>query len=653
MASNTSLPVPNTTSHNIAVSNQSFVSTLRTLSEKKEAITKTAGVNGTISANDLVRGKTILLDAAGANINLTFPDAADLVSTLELKQTNQSLQFYIRNTGATGTISLVNGTGVTISPAGVMLHGGEMAVVQVFFSNVTSGAEAAAAHIFTGTASNPASGTTLSLLNTVINVAQRGAEEAATTTLTTTGAGDLAAAITAASDGDVIEIQTNATYTGFTIPSATTLVIRAGYGYHPVITDSQACQLSDGAANVILIGLTFDACDLGAGNVNYQGSCVTFATQNARVENITFYQCQFINIADVSASAIMLSYHWSVGGDQYFDPPQPDELSTRVAFMDCYAYHACTDGIEGAAFNLRAVRDAVFYRCDIDGDAANVSDSRGIQLQNCPDAIISHCHVHDIGDGGGNNEGIKLNAIGSPTAVFGSGVVQYNTVQLATEGIDIDDDVQGAVVYGNKVRDCSTEGISIDGGAPEFGIALVLGNKCYNNDTGIFVQAGGLALLHNNHAFFNTTSNYDPGALAADGNLENYSQDEESYGSFELGASGGITAVVTDGLSFAKQGPVVRLTFRAITEDGSGGGAIISLTADAGNLPPELRPSASVATVVQVVDNAAEAVGLLEVQSDGSMALYDGVDTSGGTFAGGAGATGLPRIATVTYVIDA
>lgn len=635
-----SLVVRQNTKNDLSLSKNSLIESLRILSEKKGTVVKTAGVSDTIAANELVGAKTILQDSAGADINLTFPNADDLVASLKITETNQSVQFYVRNTSTSnGTITFQPGTNLTLSPAGLSIGEGEMAIVQIFFSSVTSGSEAGIAYVFVGSSAAGGGVVGLSLLNECVNNAQLAAESPATTILSTSGAGDLQTAISAASDGDIIEIQTNATYSVITIPASTILTIRAAYGYHPIVQGDRACRLSNGASHVTFVGITFDACT-NTGNLNYEGTCVTFAEHETIVNNILFYQCQFTNVG--SGSAVMLSYHWSVSGDNYANPPQPDELSDKICFVDCHAFHACTDGTEGAAFVLRGVKRAVFYRCDIDGDAPNVTDSRGILLQNCPQSIISHCDIHRIGDGGGNNEAIKMDVTGSPTAVFPSGVVQYNTVQSATEGIDIDDDVVGAIVYGNRVRDCTDEGISVDNDAT----ALLLNNKTYNCGTGIRVDAGAEWALYNNASFFNTTNYNTPAAVDAS-NLEYYAQEEESHGTFDLGATGAITTTVADGLRYSKIGPNVTLTFSPIT-DGTAGAATISLNADGSPLPVELRPAFTQHKILQVVDNLTPAIGIVGFFTNGTITVYNTINAT--VFSGG-NLTGLDLGFSITYTV--
>lgn len=647
------LTLPNNSHRGIdVVDNQSFLTTIRALSEKKQALAKTAGANDTIAANELVTSKTFLHDPQGAAVTLTLPSAASLVSDLgPIKQTNQSLQFYVKNSGNAGTIALAPGAGITLSPAGIVLNPDDVALIQVFFSSVTSGAEAATAHILLGAGGGAFGGAQLSLLNTTINTAQLAAEYPETTVLSTSGAGDLQAAIAAASDGDIIEIQTNATYSQITIPASTSLIIRAGYGYQPVVSADQACLLTNGAANVVIIGITFEDCGAGVGaggDANYQGACVSYATRASIVNNIIFYQCQFSNVNDAS-SAVMLSYHWddAGAGDNYDDPPQPDELSHRIGFVDCHAFHANDEAVEGAAFVLRGVSEAVFYRCDIDGDPDNVTETLGIRMQNCPDSIVSHCNIHRIGNGDATCLSIFWETIGTPVAVNPSGIIQYNTCREGTDAIVLGAHVTGAVVYGNRLSDQVGVGIGMTGGGDPSS-ALVLNNKIYNCDVGVDNVAGSLSLLRNNSAFFCASASYTNAVGAS--NLTSFIQEEESYGTFELGASGGITATVADGIEFAKQGPVVSIILRSIVEDGAAGGATISLTADGAVLPIPLRPSATVRTPVQIVDADTEAIGLLEVTDAGAMTLYDGVNTAAGTFTGGAGDTGLPSSATITYV---
>lgn len=328
-----------------------------------------------------------------------------------------------------------------------------------------------------------------------LETAEQARERAATTVIVSADPDAIQDAIDAASADDVIEVQTNNVYNPITIPAATPLVIRAGNGFNPVLSGQEAVKLTNGATNFILAGFTFNNCS--PGNPNYQGAAVTFLTQGCIVDTIIFDRCTFNEVT--SGSAVLLSFHWSTGGDLYYNPPQPSELSDNISFIECESHQACKDGNEGAAIALRAFRKAFFYKCDLDGENYQEGNGcRGLQLQNCPEAIVFETQSYNHR---GNGEAIKFDVIGAPVAVRCSGHIIRSAGFGSVEGIDIDDSSDviaiDCLAYGND-----DEGISVDDSAT----CGLLNNKTWNNTTGILLEAGAVTELYNNHSYSNGTN---------------------------------------------------------------------------------------------------------------------------------------------------
>jgi parallel beta-helix repeat protein len=328
----------------------------------------------------------------------------------------------------------------------------------------------------------------------VLETIEAAREKTADIILTDTDPGALQAAITAASNGDCLEVQTDATYDPVIIPAAKELIVRAGQGNTPAISGQYALQLTNGAQNVIIAGFTFPNCTTA--NQNAKGAAVSMLADGAIVQGIHFDNCTFPEISG-TGSAVMISYHIAA----YASPPQQNELSDGISFVECTFDHACKDAIEGAALNVRACKRFFAYQCDLDGKDADPG-SRGIQLQNCPEFLIFGCDSFNHSNG--NGEAYKADTIGSPVAVLPSGHLIKSTGSHSIEGIDIDDN---AVV---TVIDCLThdnqdEGISVDDSAT----ALLVNNKSFDNDDGIRLENGAEAILENNHCYGNLTNNYN------------------------------------------------------------------------------------------------------------------------------------------------
>jgi len=315
--------------------------------------------------------------------------------------------------------------------------------------------------------------------------------QTATVVVTDTDADALATAIAGASDGDVIEVQTNAAYNPVVLPADKTLIIRAGQGYGPRFTGSRCIQIADGAECHLVSGFSFE--NYTTPNPNYNGAAIDFETRNSKITDVVFHNMSFGQVT--AGSAVMLSYHWSEGGDNYAAPPQLNELSDTVSFVDCHFCESGAEGIEGGCLSLRAIAHPLILRCQINGEEKN---SRGIQLQNCTDLLIRDCAAR--GFGGGNGEGIKIDSIGSPVAVRESGLVFNCICSECVEGIDIDDDAD-VVVLDNLCFGNTDEGISIDDSAK----CLCVGNVCFDNGVGILAEAGSVTEMQYNSCFGNTT----------------------------------------------------------------------------------------------------------------------------------------------------
>lgn len=311
-----------------------------------------------------------------------------------------------------------------------------------------------------------------------------------TKVLTTSGAGDLAAMIATLVDGDILEIQTNASYSPITIPGGVRFAIRVKKGYDVELNGAQAITLANGAANVFLAGFIFDS---NTGGGNGFGSAIGFAHQ-AIVNDITFFDCTFRNN---NSSAVLLSYHQSIGGDNYATAPLLSEFSYRVSFVQCNFDRASNDATEGAAIAMRGIFLPYIYNCNINAR----SISRGIQLQDCLYCLVSNNKVLNAG-GGGNGEGIKLDQLGTPT-YYNSGIFYRNNVSACIEGIDIDDTSE-SIVQENIVSLCSNEGIVLDDSSK----GIFVGNITYNNQDGIRFELGSVGNLKCNVSFNNSNSNY-------------------------------------------------------------------------------------------------------------------------------------------------
>ncbi len=312
-----------------------------------------------------------------------------------------------------------------------------------------------------------------------------------TQTLITSGATDLATKIGTLVNGDILEIQTDATYNSITIPSGKSFAIRVAEGYDVELNNAQGITLNNGATNIFLSGFIFDSNPGGA--ANNKGSAICFQHE-AIVNDITIHNCTFRNNGD---SAILLSYHQSISGDNYTTANLPSEFSNRISIVDCHFHKASNDPTEGGALTARGINLIYVKNCMFDGQDL----ARQIHLQNNTNAWVLYNQINR-GGGAGNGEGIKIDKIGSPT-YSNSGYFIGNKVKACIEGIDIDDTVS-AFVINNICSHCSAEGISLDDSSQ----AVFIGNISYNNNDGIRFEVGSTGQLKFNFAYNNTNQNY-------------------------------------------------------------------------------------------------------------------------------------------------
>jgi len=370
-------------------------------------------------------------------------------------------------------------------------------------------------------------------LSLILSRIDEALDESATVVISTTGAADLQNAIAGASDGAVIEVRTNATYSPITLPAGKTFTIRAGKGYGPRLSGTNCINVDDGAKDHVVSGFAFTS--YTTGDANAMGAGITFTNQGSKCEGLIFHNLHFEEAT--SGSAVLMSYHRSVGGDNYANPPQPSELSDGIAFVECHFYKACKNGVEGAALLLRAFDKPTVYGCKFDGGGLA---ARGVMFHNCTNIWVEGCRVQGMTS---NGEGIKIDAIGSPVAVRNTGWVLHNDVHDCVEGIDCDDYCD-VVVMNNNCTSCTSEGISIDGGTPPaVARVLAVGNNCSDCSIGLRVDAGAICELSYNACWGNTNDYQISNGYALPGS--NISMQREARGTSYIG--GGGTRLTTDG----------------------------------------------------------------------------------------------------------
>lgn len=318
-------------------------------------------------------------------------------------------------------------------------------------------------------------------------------DAAATTTLTDTGATALQTAIDAASDGDIIEVASGATYNPITLPANKGLTIRGALGSFPRISGQHGVLISDGTRDTVISRISFPACSTV--NANWKGAAVALEHQG-QFDRVVFHQCSFPEVTN--GSAILVSYHQSISGDNYATSPvYPTEFSTKFGVLDCEFFHACKDGTEGAAIAARGVDGFVVKGCTVNGNAVS---SRGVAAQVCKNVWVEGNRLHNFGSG--NSEAIKLDRIGTTTEDT-TAVILNNICYDCVEGVDADDYVQ-ALIQGNLCYNCTDEGISVDNDAH----ALIIGNVTHNCTDGIRADSGSTVELYNNCSFANSSNNY-------------------------------------------------------------------------------------------------------------------------------------------------
>lgn len=335
----------------------------------------------------------------------------------------------------------------------------------------------------------------------------------ATVVHTNTDADSLNTAIAALSEGAILEVQTDATYNPITIPGNKGFTLRAGIGRTPTISGTECIKLMNGARDVILSGLIINSSSTT--QPNYRGAAITFGEHQTIVNNIIFHRLSLDNVT--AGSAVMLSYHWSENGDTYYTANTESELSQDVVILDSCFYKGCKDNTEGGAVSVRGIDNFYIDNCFFNDGGLSM---RNIQLQNCINSVITNNKIKNQATVGTNSEGIKIDALGSPT--FRSSVyIAYNRVRNAIEGIDVDDLVD-AILFENVCCECTEEGISVDDSAK----ASLIRNLCYccdydGNSAGFRIESGAVVTMAQNVAFYNST-NYkiENGYSLPDGNTE-------------------------------------------------------------------------------------------------------------------------------------
>lgn len=327
-------------------------------------------------------------------------------------------------------------------------------------------------------------------LETFVN---KGLTNTATTIITSSNGDAIQNAITSASNGDVIEIKTHSTYNPIILPSNKRLIIRNSLGYTPKISGQHGVIISNGTRDVLISGISFINCSTI--NSNWKGAAIALEHQGI-FNKVVFYRCSFPEV--LNGSAILLSYHQSISGDNYaISPVYPDDFSNKFGVIECEFFHACKDGIEGAAVLCRGVDKFYVKNCTINGNSVN---SRGVMAQVCKNVWIENNRLHNFGSG--NSEAIKIDRMGSTTEIT-TATILNNVCYDCVEGIDADDYV-GVFIQGNLCYNCEDEGISVDNNAE----CLIIGNICHNCNDGIRADSGSIVELFNNCCFDNSNNNY-------------------------------------------------------------------------------------------------------------------------------------------------
>ena len=309
--------------------------------------------------------------------------------------------------------------------------------------------------------------------------------------LTTTGAGDLQAAITALNDGQILEVAANGDYSPITIPAGKSFGVRVKSGYYPRLYQQARCiRVDDGASDVIISGLIIEEPTNAGGNNNYTGSAVAYSADNSKVGHIIFHNLTINGV--VSGSAVVLSHHWS----PYSEWTELADCSNDVAFVDCTINAGCADGTEGACILLRGFIDSAVVGCSINNAA---QAGRGILVQAGTNLLIKDNRISDMA-ANGNSEGIKIDEIGTAT-YKNTAFIIGNMIKRCIEGIDVDDECD-CYLQGNVVWDCADEAISLDNDSS----LVAVGNVTHSSGSGIRFEAGSTGVLHSNLSFGNTNN---------------------------------------------------------------------------------------------------------------------------------------------------
>ena len=114
--------------------------------------TTTADADNTLTPQQLMGG--LILQASTGTIDLTLPTAADMVAFMNGPSNNLSVQFYVRNTGAS-TITIVQSADASITIDGeVDILTTDTASYLLVFSDVSVGSEAAVCYTLDSTGSH-------------------------------------------------------------------------------------------------------------------------------------------------------------------------------------------------------------------------------------------------------------------------------------------------------------------------------------------------------------------------------------------------------------------------------------------------------------------------------------------------------------------
>jgi len=337
------------------------------------------------------------------------------------------------------------------------------------------------------------------LQDSLSEITQKVNTDPATTTVSVNVTGDeIQDAIDASSPGDIIEVTNAGPYNPIVFPTHE-LTIRSTNDTQ--ISGAQCVSFPDGAQNQILSGFEFPSGGYSTPAPNNTGAAISFVTNQCKLDKVIIHDCEFQEISG-NGSAVMMCYHWTVGGDNYAAQQLLSENSDRMAFIDCrFTQAAKGAGVEGGALTLRGFNNAVVLGCQLDQVGEN---PRGIQLLNCVDLLVLNNECSNIGPGIGNGEGIKLDKFGSPDPSFRTtGRIEGNICHDCIEGIDADD-FTDVLIINNLCYDNIDEGISVD----DTGIADVVKNECRGNANGIRYESGSSGVYYGNRCYANTSNNY-------------------------------------------------------------------------------------------------------------------------------------------------